>query len=327
MKNKLFIILIFFIILINLNYQVDAQDNVRLMLDWVPNTNHTGIFVALDKGWFEKEGIKLKIIQPGGNMSVEQVVGANKADFGISFQEWVTNARVNGVPIVSLAAVIQHNTSGIAALAEKDLNNPRDYTGNSYGGWGLSIEKEILKSIVNGNGGNYEEIKFVNIGKGDLLSMLASDKFDLAWIFYAWDGIQAEMRGLDLNISFFKDYQHLVPDYYTPVIISSEKFIENNTDIVSRFMKAVSRGYNFAIHNPEESAEILLKYTPESDPELIKKSQVWLSSRYQDDAPYWGRQEYEVWDVFGDWMYQRGLINNEFKASSAFNNNFLPGNN
>ncbi len=301
------------------------EDKVDFLLDWVPNTNHTGIYVAFDKGWYEEEGIELNIIEPSGNMSVEQVVGAGRADFGVSFQEWVTSARIEDVPVVSLAAVIQHNTSGFASLASKEIERPRDFAGKSYGGWGLPIEKEILKSLINGDGGDYDKLKFINIGQGDLLAMLAQDKFDLTWIYYAWDGIQAGMRGMDINIVMLKDYQHLIPDYYTPVIISSRKYIENNGDLVRRFMKATSKGYNYAIQNPARAADILIKYVPESDPELIKKSQNWLSSRYQADAAYWGEQKLKVWRDFGEWMYEHKLIQTEFDAESAFTNKFLPG--
>jgi ABC-type nitrate/sulfonate/bicarbonate transport system substrate-binding protein len=323
-KLVLFFSLITVMVFITGTYRIFAGEEVTLLLDWVPNTNHTGLYIALDKGWYQDEGLKVNIIQPSGNMSVEQVVGAAKADFGISFQEWVTSARVEGVPIVSLAAVIQHNTTGFAAVAGQGIKSPADFTGKSYGGWGLPIEKEILKSLINGDGGDYQKLKFINIVKGDLLTMLDQRKFDLAWIYNGWDGIQAEMRSMELNIVMMKDYQQFVPDYYTPVIISSQKLIKEKPDVIRRFMKATARGYNYAINNPGAAAEILLKYTPESDPELIRKSQNWLSARYQDDALYWGMQKPEVWQDFGDWMFKKGLIQKGFRAESAFTNEFLP---
>jgi len=162
-KLVLFFSLITVMVFITGTYRIFAGEEVTLLLDWVPNTNHTGLYIALDKGWYQDEGLKVNIIQPSGNMSVEQVVGAAKADFGISFQEWVTSARVEGVPIVSLAAVIQHNTTGFAAVAGQGIKSPADFTGKSYGGWGLPIEKEILKSLINGDGGDYQKLKFINI--------------------------------------------------------------------------------------------------------------------------------------------------------------------
>ena len=316
-------ILIITLILISIISFTAAAEEIDFLLDWVPNTNHTGLFVAEEMGWFADEGIEINFIQPGTNMSVEQVVGAGRADLGISFQEWVTPARIQGVPIVSLAAVIQNNTSGFAVLEEKNVETPADFAGLSYGGWGMEIEKAIIESLVEGSGGDFSEVEFVNIGSGDLLSMLDSNKFDFTWIFYAADGIQAEMRGIDLNIFMLKDYQEFVPDYYTPVIISSEKMILENPELLERVMRAVKKGYEYAIENPVESAEILHKNAPENSPEFLRKSQEWLSPRYQADAPYWGHQELEVWEEFGEWMYEQELITEKFDAEEAFTNEFL----
>ncbi|MFW6381395.1 MAG: ABC transporter substrate-binding protein, partial [Bacillota bacterium] len=137
--------------------------------------------------------------------------------------------------------------------------------------------------------------------------------------------IQAELRGLELDVVRLSDYQELVPNYYTPVIISSEDYISSNPKVTEKFMEATARGYNFAIDHPEQAADILIEYTPESDPKLIRESQQWLAPRYRDQAPYWGYQEQEVWQEFADWMYDRGLIEEEFAAGRAFTNEFLPG--
>jgi ABC-type nitrate/sulfonate/bicarbonate transport system substrate-binding protein len=310
------------IIMLIFTFSVSAVE-IDFLLDWVPNTNHTGLFVAEEMGWFAEEDIEVNFIQPGTNMSVEQVVGAGRADLGISFQEWVTPARIQGVPIVSLAAVIQHNTSGFAVLEEKNVETPADLSGLQYGGWGMDIEKAIIRSLVEGAGGDFSEVDFVNIGSGDLLSMLDSNKFDFTWIFYASDGIQAEIRDIDLKIFMLEDYQEYVPDYYTPVIISSAKMIDEKPELLNSFMQIVKRGYEYAAENPVESAEILHERAPENSLEFLTKSQKWLSPRYIDDAPYWGYQELEVWEDFGEWMYEQGLISERFEAEKAFTNQFI----
>lgn len=319
MKKLIFIILIVMLIF---TFSASAE-KIDFLLDWVPNTNHTGLFVAEEMGWFAEEDIEVNFIQPGTNMSVEQVVGAGRADLGISFQEWVTSARIQGVPVVSLAAVIQHNTSGFAVLEEKDVETPADLAGLEYGGWGMDIEKAIIESLVEGSGGDFSEVEFVNIGSGDLLSMLDSNKFDFTWVFYASDGIQAEMRDIDLNIFMLKDYQEYLPDYYTPVIISSAEMIAEKPELLNSFMQVVKRGYEYAAENPEESAEILHKKAPENSLEFLTKSQQWLSPRYIDDAPYWGHQKLKVWEEFGEWMYEQELITEKFEAEKAFTNQFL----
>ena len=131
-----------------------TKQTSRALLDWTP-TPTTGIYVALEKGWYEEEGIDLKIITPS-NTTVEAVVGAGKVDFGISFQEYVTSSRLEGVPIVSIAAVIQHNTAAFVSLKDSGIKSPKDFVGKRYGGWGLPIEQAILKSFINYDGGKGE---------------------------------------------------------------------------------------------------------------------------------------------------------------------------
>src|SRR3989337_4358829 len=119
---------------------------VTLILDWWPNTNHTGIFVAQAEGYFEQAGLQVQIIQPG-EVFAEQAVAGGGADFGISFQEQVTLARADGVPIVSIAAVIQHNTSGFASAAKLGVTSPADFEGLRYGSFGTPFEAPTLKVL------------------------------------------------------------------------------------------------------------------------------------------------------------------------------------
>lgn len=297
-------------------------EKVRLMLDWTPNTNHTGIYVALDKGWFSQQGIELEVIAPAG-VSVESVVGAGKADFGVSFQEYVTYARVQKVPIVSIAAVIQHNTSGFASLRDKGINRAAGFAGKRYGGYGLPIEKAIIGAMMQHDGVRPDSVKYVNVGEGDLLAMLGRD-VDFAWIYYGVEGIEAKQRGLDIRIVMMSDYFDAVPDYYTPVMITSERLIHDRPELAKKFMAALSRGYEYAAAHPKESAAILLKHVPELSPSYIEAGQKWLSPRYAEGAPQWGYQSAEVWKRFGDWLSQNGLITGAFDYREAFTNEFLP---
>lgn len=298
------------------------RQKVTLMLDWVPNTNHTGIYVALDKGWYREQGIDLEIIQPAES-GVEQVVGSGQAHFGISFAEWLTSARAQGVPIVSIAAIIQHNSSGFASPAEKGLTRPRDFEGKRYGGSGLDIERAMLQALMACDGADAGKIEFVDTGYADFFVVTQRD-VDFAWIYYGWTGIEAQVRGLPINVVWLRDYLECVPDYYTPVIISGEQLIAEKPGLVRRFMAATARGYDFAIQQPDEAATILGKYA-EADPELIRRSQAWLSTRYREDGPpRWGYQEADVWARFIKWMVDNGLVAEGVDPNKAFTNDFLP---
>lgn len=125
----------------------DALKKVTVVLDWTPNTNHTGLYVAKEKGYFKEQGLDVKIIMPG-EAGADQLVASGKSQFGVGYQEGVTQARIQGVPLVSIAAVIQHNTSGFASPAEKNIKSPKDFTGKTYGGWGSPVEKSIIESLM-----------------------------------------------------------------------------------------------------------------------------------------------------------------------------------
>ncbi len=294
-----------------------------VMLDWFPNTNHTGLYVALDKGWYAEEGIAVEIVEPAEGSTLIQVVAAGQADFAISYQEEVSNARAQNIPIVSVAAVIQHNTSGFASPQDRGITRPKDFEGRKYGSWGSPTERAVLDVLMSCDGGDVSEVEFIDIGWADYFTVVQRD-VDFAWIYYGWTGIEAELRGMPLNIVMLSDWTQCVPDYYTPVIITSEQNISEEPDLVRRFMGATAKGYEYAIENPAEAADILLKYAPESNPDLMRRSQEWLSPHYQADAARWGEQKLEIWQGYADWIADRGLLPRYIEAEEAFTNEFLP---
>jgi ABC-type nitrate/sulfonate/bicarbonate transport system substrate-binding protein len=296
---------------------------VKLMLDWVPNTNHTGIFVAQAKGYFKEAGLAVDIIQPG-EVYPEAAVASGAADFGISFQESVTLARAEQVPIVSIAAVLQHNTSGFASAADLNVTSPAGFEGLRYGSFSSPFETPTLKVLMESAGGDFSKLKIVNIADTDPLVLIAEKQIDMAWIFYGWEGIEAQQQGIKLNVVMMKDYFDTIPDYYTPVVITNENTITNKPEVVKAFLKALSRGYDFAIQNPDEAADILLNAVPELDTKLVKASQEWLSPYYQAEAPRWGEQKISVWQNYSDWMAKYGILSTPISASDAFTNKFLP---
>ncbi len=298
---------------------------VRVGLDWTPNTNHTGLYVARDMGYYQEQGLDVEILgaQEGG--TVEQLVAAGKLDFGISFQEAVTYARVEGVPIVSIAAIIQHNTSGFASRADEGITRPRDFAGKKYGAFGSPIEQATIRGLMecDGAGDRFDEVEFVDIGSTDFFVATERGDVDFAWIFKGWTGVEAEVRGAPLTILMMNDLQ-CIPDYYTPVLITSERMIAEKPDLVRRFLAATSAGYRFAIEQPNEAADVLLKAAPELDATLVKRSQQYLASQYQAEAPRWGEQKLDVWRDYAQWMADRGLIARMIEPEKAFTNAFLP---
>jgi ABC-type nitrate/sulfonate/bicarbonate transport system substrate-binding protein len=294
---------------------------ITVMLDWFPNTNHSGLYAARDLGYYTEEGLEVNIVQPveGSN---PQLIATDKADFAISYQEEVTIARSQDIPVVALAAVIQHNTSGFASPVAKNIKTPQDFEGKTYGGWGSPAETAVLKVLMAKYGADFNKIKMVNVGSADFFASMEKG-IDFAWIFQGWTGIEAQTRGMVLNFINLKD-EDKVFDYYTPVIIASEAKIAKNPDLVRKFMRDTAKGYNYAIKNPDQTAAILVKSVPELNKDLVSASQAYLSPQYQAEAPRWGEMKPEIWKNYADFMFANGLIDKNIDTQKAFTNQFLP---
>ncbi len=302
--------------------KTDQPRNVTVILDWVPNTNHTGIYVAREKGYYSEKGLEVEIIQPTEGGSAD-LIAADKGEFGISYQEQVTYARTaaNPLPIVAVAAVIQHNTSGFASPADRNIETPADFEGKKYGGWGSPIEEAMLKGLMEKYDADFSKLEIVNIGASDFFTSVERD-VDFTWIYYGWDGVKAELIGFPINFMLLQDLDPVL-DFYTPVIIVSEDMIKNEPALVKDFISATRDGYEFAVDNPEKSAEIFLDDNPELDPELIYASQKYLSKNYISYAEGWGFMKKDIWENYSSWMYDSNLLENRLEAEKAFTNQFL----
>lgn len=298
-------------------------EKATVILDWTPNTNHTGLYVAKEKGYFAEEGLDVDIIQPSEG-STSTLVAAEKGDFGVSYQEDVTYALTGDepLPIKAVATIIQHNTSGFAAPKSKNIKSVKDFEGKVYGGWGSPSEEAVLKAVMEKNGSDFSKLNIINMGNDDFFA--ATEKnVDFAWIFEGWTGIEAKTKGIDLDYIPVKDLDPAL-DYYTPILITNNKLIKENPDKVKKFLKAVEKGYQYAIKNPEESAKILVKNAPEINENLAMESQKYLASQYIADASKWGIMKNEVWNNYTKFLKDKGLITKELKAEDAFTNEFLP---
>lgn len=299
-----------------------ALTEVKVVLDWTPNTNHTGLYVARDKGFWEKRGLSVEIVLPP-ETGASQMVASGAAAFGVGYQEELTLGRENGVPLVSLAAIIQHNTSGLASAAEKGITRPADFEGKTYSGWGSPVEEAVIGTLMKIDGADISKVKMINTGTGgDFFTSIKRD-IDFAWIYYAWTGVEAELRNEKLNVVWLTDYDKRL-DYYTPLLMTSEKMIAEKPDIVRAFVEGAAEGYRFAIEHPEEAAELLIRAVPELNADLVRASQKWLSPRYQDDAPRWGEQKREVWAGYAEWLIEHGIMKQALDYDAMFTNEFLP---
>jgi len=301
--------------------RADERAAVTLMLDWTPNTNHTGFYVAQALGYYDEANLDVTLQEPT-DLLVEAVVTSGAAQFGVGYQEFFTYALADGMPLRSVAAIIQHNTSGFVTLHEQDpISRPADLSGLRYGGFGQpDLETAMLNTLLECDG-----FEYLDVGYADAFELMARERIDFAWMYYAWTGIEGELRGLDLDTVMLMDYLDCIPDYYTPILITSQVMVEAQPDVVAAFVQATARGFAYAIQNPAEAAQILSEAVPEIDLELVRTSAEWLAPQYQADAPRWGQQSLEVWQGFSDFLVENGILAEGIDVEAAFTNDFLPG--
>ena len=308
------------------NGEKDIKDlkKITFVLDWTPNTNHTGIYVAQEKGYFEEKGLEVEIVQPPED-GAEVLVASGKAEFGVSFQDSMGPALVGEkpLPITAVAAIIQHNTSGIISRKGEGMDRPKGMEGHSYATWNGPIELATLRQVVEKDGGDFEKIKQIPSTVTDEVSALRTKSVDSIWIFYGWAGVKTELENLQTDYFAFADIDPVF-DYYTPVIIAGNDFLKDKPETAKAFMKAVSKGYEFAIEHPEEAGEILCKANPELDKQLVKASQKYLADQYQAEAEKWGYIDEARWNSFYNWLNENDLVETEIKENVGFSNEYLP---
>ena len=297
-------------------------EEITLVLDWTPNTNHTGFYVAQNEGYYEEAGLKVNIIQPPED-GATNMVASGQAEFGIDFQDYLPPVFTSEeeMPVIAVATLIQHNTSGIISLKEDGIESPKDMEGKNYATWELPIEQATLKKVIEDDGGDFSKVNLIPEYVENEPAALQQD-IDAIWVYYAWAGISCKQAGLDTNMIFFKDLDEVFDDY-SPVIITNSDWAAKNPDTAKAFLEATKKGYEYAIADPDKAAEILCEQVPELDPELVKESQEWLSPQYKAEVERWGYIDQTRWDRFYTWLSDNNL-SDPIPSGYGFTNEYLP---
>ena len=329
MKKKIFALLMVAIMVLSMTAcgnkkTKDGLTKITFVLDWTPNTNHTGLYVAQAKGYFKEAGLEVEIVQPPED-GAEVLVAAGRAQFGISFQDSMAAALVgdDALPITAVAAVIQHNTSGIVSRKGEGMDTPKGLEGHKYATWQGPIELAMMEQVVEKDGGDFSKVEQIPSTVTDEVSALKTKSVDSIWIFYAWAGVKMELEELETDYFAFADIDEVF-DYYTPVVIGNNSFLKENPEQAKAFLSALTKGYEFAIDNPEEAADIFCNANPELDKELVKASQIYLAEQYQADAKKWGYIDPVRWNNFYNWLNENDLVETDIPENTGFSNNYLP---
>lgn len=286
----------------------DSHPKVTVALDWTPNTNHIGLYVARDKGFYKDAGLDVEIL-PYADTAAGTLVSNQVADFGVAGSIGVFTQRTAGADLKAVYAVMQTETGRLVFNADRtDIQSPRDLDGKTYGGFGSNWENALIGTLIRHDGG---EGKFETVTLGtSAYEALANGAVDFTLEVYPWEGIKAELEGRHQRAFRYADYG--VPDEHTTLIASSEAYLAANPERAAAFVKASRRGYAFAVENPDEAAAILVNANAGmlSDPALIRASLEALV-----DGHYLARADGTVGEIdpkkmneIGEFLFSAGIL-------------------
>lgn len=296
---------------------------ITFCLDYTPNTNHTGIYVAQAKGYFKDEGLTVKVVQPADG-TAEAMIGSGQAQLGVSYQDYVANAlsSKNPVAIEAVAAIIQHNTSGIMSRKADGITSAKKMEGHTYATWSMPVEQATIKQVMESDGGDFSKLKMVPYEVDDEVAGLKANMFDCVWVYEGWAVQNAKVQHYDVNYFSFVSMDKVF-DFYTPVIAANDDFAKKYPDVVKAFVRAAKRGYEYAIKHPKAAGDILLDAAPELSADLVQASAKYLADQYQADAKSWGVIDKSRWDAYFEWLNDKNLVENKLDVNSGWTMDYL----
>jgi putative hydroxymethylpyrimidine transport system substrate-binding protein len=302
-----------------------AQDptELTLALDWYPNANHAGLYLAQDRGYFDEAGLAVEIYTPADPAAALQTVGAGRDTFGISYHSEILFAREQEVPVVSVAAIVQHPLNCLMMLAESGIERPSDLAGGTVGMAGLPSDEAYLATMLEHDRASMDDVEIVNVGF-DLLPALLAGRVDaVIGTYWTHETILAEQEGHP--VTYLRVEEWGVPDYYELILAAGESTVADQGEAISAFLGAMQRGYVDAAADPDAALDVLLAASPDLDAEVERQGLELLTPLWTDGgAVAAGTQTAERWDAFGGWMKEEGLLGEDVDIAAAWNGDLLP---
>ncbi len=295
---------------------------VSFTLDWFPNSNHAGIYEAIERGFFEDEGLDVNVYVPADPSVVLATIGAGQDDFGVSYQSVLLQARSEGVPVKSVVGIVQHPLNSVMALESSGITRPGDLAGKKVGFPGFQTDVDLLTVMLAEDGLTTDDVEMVNVGY-DLTTSLASGVVDaIVGAYWTHESILLEQEGLPVNVLRMEEWG--VPDFYELVIAASDDTVANRPEIVEAFVTAIQRGYEAAIADPQGSITNLIKHNPDSVIEDLEREGIEkVKAMWIDGDLAFGWQQESRWVAFTNWLRDQGLVNADLNGADAFTNEFV----
>lgn len=295
---------------------------VSLILDWYPNAVHSFIYAAEQQGYFKAEGLEVDIKMPAQDPTDGiKLVGAGKETFAFYYQTDLLQARAEGIPVVSVAAVVRHPLNGVMVPTASGIKSPKDLEGKQVGFPGTPLNEGMVSTMIKTAGGDASKMKMADVGF-DLIPALFTKKVDaIAGGYINHEKLMLEKQGMP--ITFFSPADFGVPNYYELILIAGEDTAKKDTATVEAFWRALSKGQQWVKANKADALKLLLSKQDKEFPleaDVEQKSLDMLIPWMEDAGVPFGFQKPEDWQKVADWMVKGGYIKDNVKPADAFIN-------
>jgi ABC-type nitrate/sulfonate/bicarbonate transport system substrate-binding protein len=298
---------------------------LTLALDWTPNINHIGFFIAQEKGFYKELDLEIKIVDPSADnyqTTPAKEVELGMADFALCPTESIISYRTKSqpFPMIAIAAILKEDLSAIVVKGNSSITSPKDLDGKRYSSYNARYEDEIVREMIKNDGGTGD----FEIGYPDKLGIwetVLDGSFDATWVFMNWEGVAAQE--MEVPLSYFKMADYQIPYSYSPVIAANENLMVTKKELYQKFLQATKRGYLYCRDNAPESIALFKKYVPETDAHIDLNKALEMSLDAFGTQDNWGVLEESVVSTFMDWIEDKNLETRPPEITSIYTNHLL----
>ena len=295
---------------------------IKLALDWTPNINHIGFFVAKEKGFYEENDVKVEFLTPELDdylTTPAKKVEMNMSDFGLCPTESLISFRTKKNPFIlkGLMTIFQEDVSAIATVESNNILRPKHLDGRSYASYKARYEDKIVKKMIINDGG-IGNLKIFYPKRLGIWNTLIENKYDSTWIFINWEGVEASKKNINLELYKMSDFG--IPYSYSPILFSSSDYINNNSNTVKKFIESSRKGYTYCYENMDEAVSILNKFVPETDKGIDLIECLKISIDHFGPRENFGKIDLKKIDIFLKWLKDNNIENNSFIANDIISN-------
>ena len=292
------------------------MEHLKVVLDWFPNTNHTGYLLAQKRGYFAEAGLEVEITG-----DVHGTMELHGGDFVCGPEIAMLECRERGIPLVGVAVMTQKCDSGIVSLKEAGITRPRELEGKRLTHWTPAWFHAAIRRIVEADGGDYDKIHLVNLDVGDTEATLGHVA-DATWVYENWENQVLLEAGKEINYFNLGDVDPIF-DFCAPAMAATQQVLEERPEAVRAFLGCLDRAYREVAADPVGAVLEVRDLLPaDATDSLLIRSQKHLAPILLDSQGRWGRIEAPRWDRMADFLVASGVISHRF--DNEYTNDYFP---